>query len=112
MTQCTTDPMQFSRLKGKNIQADFDGGAITSDAGAVLLREVDKRIGLIDAVNACIPDPRNPFFVTHTQRSMLAQRITAIAQGYEDLNDHQILKHDPLFQMATDRGIEIGRAHV
>ena len=64
MTQCTTDSMSFSRLRGKKIQADFKGGAITSDAGAVLLREVDKRLGLIDAINACIPDPRNPFFVT------------------------------------------------
>ncbi len=98
--------MQFSRLKGKNIQADFDGGAITSDAGAVLLREVDKRIGLIDAINDCIPDPRNPFFIAHTQRAMLAQRIIAIAQGYEDLNDHQTLRDDPLFQVATDRGID------
>ncbi len=105
MTQCTQDPMQFSRLKGKKIQADFDGGAITSDAGAVLLREVDKRIGLIDAINDCIPDPRNPFFITHTQRSMLAQRIIAIAQGYEDLNDHQTLRDDPLFQVATERGV-------
>ncbi len=106
MTQCTIDSMSFSRLKGKKIQADFKGGAITSDAGALLLREVDKRIGLIDAINAGIPDPRNPFFVTHTQRSMLAQRIMAIAQGYEDLNDHQTLKEDPLFQMATDRGVD------
>ena len=105
MTQCTNDPVQFSRLKGKKIQADFDGGAITSDAGAVLLREVDKRIGLIDAINGCIPDPRNPFFITHTQRSMLAQRIIAIAQGYEDLNDHQTLRDDPLFQVATERGV-------
>lgn len=55
MTQCTTNSMQFSRLKGRKIQADFDGGAITADAGAVLLGEVDKRIGLIDAINACIP---------------------------------------------------------
>jgi hypothetical protein len=106
MTQCTTDSMSFSRLRGKKIQADFNGGAITSDAGVLLLREVDKRIGLIDQINDCIADPRNPFFVTHTQRSMLAQRIMAIAQGYEDLNDHQTLKEDPLFQMATDRGID------
>lgn len=106
MTQCTANSMQFSRLKGRKIQADFKGGAITSDAGAVLLREVDKRVGLIDAINACIPDPRNSFLVTHPQRSMLAQRIMAIAQGYEDLNDHQTLKEDPLFQLATDRGID------
>jgi hypothetical protein len=97
--------MEFSRLQTKKVQADFDGGTITSDAGAILLREVDKRIGLIDAINTCIPDPRNPDFITHTQRSMLAQRIMAIAQGYEDLNDHQTLREDPLFQVATDRGV-------
>ena len=74
------------------------GGHITSDAGAVLLREVDRRIGLIDAINACIPDPRNPEMIVHDQRTLLAQRIFAIALGYEDLNDHQTLGDDPLFQ--------------
>jgi hypothetical protein len=64
--------------------ADFNGGKITSDTGALLLRQVDKRIGLIDAVSSCIPDPRNPSFTKHDQRAMLAQRIYAIAMGYED----------------------------
>ena len=106
MTDCNRQPLSFSSLGSKRIQADFNGGQITSDAGALLLREVDQRIGLIDAIDGCIRDPRDPHAITHTQRAMLAQRILAIALGYEDLNDHQSLRSDPLFQVATNRGID------
>ena len=106
MTECTKQPLLFTRLHRKKVQADFNGGQITSDAGALLLREVDQRIGLIDAIDGCIRDPRDPDAITHTQRAMLAQRILAIALGYEDLNDHQTLRTDPLFQVATNRGID------
>ena len=105
MTNCNTQPLLFSNLKNKKIQADFNGGSLTSDAGALLLREVDKRIGLIDAVNRCIPDPRNEFFVVHQQKTMLSQRIFGISLGYEDLNDHQSLRDDPLLQIVTERGV-------
>ena len=106
MTDCTVKPLLFASLKRQNIQADFRGGRLTSDGGAVLLREVDRSLGLIDAINACIPDPRNPFFIAHTQRTLLAQRIFGIALGYEDLNDHQNLREDFLFQLLCERGIE------
>jgi len=106
MTDCITQPLLFSSLKSKKIQADFNGGTLTSDAGALLLREVDKRIGLVDAINRCIPDPRNPFYTIHQQKTMLAQRIFGIALGYEDLNDHQSLREDPLFQILSERGIK------
>lgn len=106
MTDCNTSQLLFSSLKRKKIQADFNGGSLTSDAGALLLRELDKHIGLIDAINSCIPDPRNPFYTIHTQRTMLAQRIFGIALGYEDLNDHQSLREDPLFQILSERGIK------
>ncbi len=106
MTECNTRPIEFSSLKRKKVQADFDGGHITSDAGAVLLREVDRRIGLIDAINGCIPDPRNQEMIVHDQRTLLAQRLFGIALGYEDLNDHQTLRDDPLFQTITERGID------
>jgi hypothetical protein len=105
MTNCNTQPLLFSNLKNKKIQADFNGGSLTSDAGALLLREVDKRIGLIDAVNRCIPDPRNEFFIVHQQKTMLSQRIFGISLGYEDLNDHQSLRDDPLLQIVTERGV-------
>jgi len=106
MTQCNTKPIEFSRLSPKKIQADFDGGTLTSDGGAVLLREVDRGLGLIDAINAGIPDPRNQDLIVHQQRTLLAQRIFGIALGYEDLNDHQTLREDPLFQTITERGID------
>ena len=73
--------------------------------GAVLLREVDRGLGLIDAINACIPDPRNQDLIVHKQRTLLAQRIFGIALGYEDLNDHQTLRANPVFQTITERGI-------
>ena len=106
MTECNGQRLLFSSLGPKKIQADFDGGQITSDAGALLLREVDRRLGLIDAIDACIADPRDPRYTIHDQRAMLAQRIFAIAQGYEDLNDHQALRDDDLFQIVTERGID------
>jgi hypothetical protein len=105
MTNCNTQPLLFSNLKNKKIQADFNGGSLTSDAGALLLREVDKHLGLIDDINHCVPDPRNQFFIAHQQRTMLAQRIFGIALGYEDLNDHQSLRDDPLLQIVTERGV-------
>jgi hypothetical protein len=106
MTDCTTKLLAFASLKNKKIQADFNGGSLTSDAGALVLRELDKRIGLIDAINRCIPDPRNQFFIAHDQKTMLAQRILGIALGYEDLNDHQTLRSDPLFQILSERGVK------
>lgn len=105
MTNCNSQPLLFSSLGRKKIQANFNGGHLTSDAGAALLREVDKRIGLIDAVTDCIGDPRQPVKITHDLRTMLAQRIFAIAMGYEDLNDHDSLRDDPLLQIVTERGM-------
>jgi len=106
MTDCIMPRLVFSRQKSRTICADFQGGQLTSDAGALLLRETDHKLGLIDALNRCIPDPRNPFFIAHTQKTLLAQRIFGIALGYEDLNDHQTLRQDPLFQVVTERGIK------
>ena len=105
MTECITDPIDFSSLSRRKIQADFDGGKLTSDAGSLLLREVDHHLGLIDQINDCIPDPRNQALVVHQQRTLLAQRIFGIALGYEDLNDHHTLRDDPLFQTITEGGL-------
>ena len=104
MTECITDPIDFASVSRKKIQADFNGGRLTSDAGTLLLREVDRYLGLIDQLNDCIPDPRNPAWVVHQQRTLLAQRIFGLALGYEDLNDHHTLRDDPLFQTITERG--------
>ena len=91
MTQCNSESIAFSSVGRRPVLADFTGGSITSDAGALLLREADRRLGLIDALDAVIPDPRNQQLITHQQATMLRQRIFAIAMGYEDGNDHQQL---------------------
>lgn len=101
MTECTAKSMSFSRVGRREVVADFLGGRLTSDAGIVLLREVDRQIGLLDAVNDCIVDPRDPRLTVHDQRTMLAQRIFSIALGYEDLNDQQTLRTDAALQVAA-----------
>ena len=103
MTDCNREPLHFSSLGPKAVVADFQGGRLSSDTGALLLREVADQIGLFDALNAAIPDPRNPVFIIHDQRAMIAQRIAAIAMGYEDLNDHQTLRADPVLQIVAGK---------
>jgi Transposase DDE domain group 1 len=103
MTDCNRQPVQFSTLVNKAVIADFLGGRLTTDAGALLLREVAQKTGLFEALDAVIPDPRNPVFIIHEQRALLAQRITAIALGYEDLNDHHELRHDPVLQVVAGK---------
>src|SRR5579885_2463527 len=102
MTECTTTPLSFTTLGRHRLEADFAGGDLTSDAGALLLREADRRLGLLDALDHALPDPRHPDLITHPQRALLAQRIFGIALGYEDLNDHTTLRHDPLWQVLAE----------
>lgn len=102
MTECNKTSLPFASLDRRNLVADFSGGVITSDAGALLLREADQQLQLIDALDRALPDPRRPELVTHPQRALLAQRIFALACGYEDLNDHQRLRDDPLWQAVTE----------
>jgi hypothetical protein len=103
VTECNRKPVRFSSLERKDVVADFAGGTITSDAGGLLLREVDRRLGLTQALADVIPDPRKPVLIQHEQRTMLAQRVLGIALGYEDLNDHQTLRNDPLLQTLTEQ---------
>lgn len=101
--------MLFSSIPQKKIMADFNGGDITTDGGLPLLREVDRNIGLIDAFDSAIDDPRCPWLIEHDQRTILAQRIFALAAGYEDLNDHQTLRDDTLMQALADRRLKAGQ---
>lgn len=103
MTDCTTEPLLFSRLHRQKIQADFSGGSLTTDAGLLPLREVNRRIGLLEAFDAAIADPRDPGRIRHEQRTLLAQRIYGIAAGYEDLNDQQALRLDPVFALLAEQ---------
>jgi hypothetical protein len=102
-TDCNKPILRFTSLARREVTAQFDAGAISSDGGVVLLREVDRRINLLDRVDALIRDPRNPFLVEHQQRTLIAQRVMAIACGWEDLNDHHTLRRDLVFQLATGR---------
>jgi hypothetical protein len=106
MTDCNRTPLEFSSHGSKAVVADFQGGTLTTDAGALLLRELADQIGLFDALDAAIPDPRNPVFIIHQQRTLIAQRVIAIALGYEDLNDHQTLRTDPALQVAAGGPLE------
>src|SRR3954467_2512227 len=101
MTDCTPATLAFSSLGPKHVVADFQGGRLTTDAGALLLRQIERHTGLFDALDAALPDPRLPEMIRHDQKSLLAQRIIAIALGYEDLNDHLTLRHDPVLQLTA-----------
>lgn len=95
--------LSFANLDSKAVIADFEGGHITSDAGCLLLREIDQRTGLLALANAAVSDPRDPAKVRHTQLELLRQRVFAIAQGYEDANDHDSLRRDPALKTAVGR---------
>jgi hypothetical protein len=106
VTDCNAESLRFASTGRKAVLADFRGGRLTTDAGALLLRELEQRLGLFRAFDEAIPDPRTPELIVHEQRALLAQRITAIACGYEDLNDHLTLRDDPALQLAAGRAPE------
>ncbi len=92
MTNCTQESFEFPPLKGLQIEANFQGGDITSDGGVLLLRQVDHRLGLSEAVARALDDPRRQASCVHNGLSLLKQRLYGLALGYEDLNDHQQLR--------------------
>ena len=102
-TQCKPISFVFQGCQGRKVTAAFDGGSITSNAGALLLRAVDRSIGLMDRVAACFTDHRAPHLTEHSVRTLVAQRIMGIALGYEDLNDHDELRHDPLLALLSGK---------
>jgi hypothetical protein len=87
-TQCTTDRLTFQPLGRREVVGAFDGGTITSDAGGLLLREVERRTGIIRQFAACFVDHRDPDLIEHRVEELVGQRVYALALGYEDLNDH------------------------
>jgi hypothetical protein len=103
-TDCNSRSFTFTPLGRRAVLAQFDGGAITSDAGALLLREVAAKSKLFARMAGCVPDPREPSMIEHDQQTMLAQRVLGIACGWEDLNDHHGLRVDPLMQVASGGG--------
>ncbi len=103
MPNCTQEEFGFPSFDRRKIEANFAGGDVSSDGGALLLRAAERRLGLIQALSGCLADPRDPALVTHTQEELLKQRIFGLAQGYEDLNDHDTLRHDLALQTAVER---------
>src|SRR4051794_23134025 len=103
MPNCTQNDFGFPSFDRRKIEASFTGGDVSSDGGILLLREADRRLGLLEALDAVLPDPRHPAYITHPQIDLLRQRVYGIAQGYEDLNDHETLRHDLAWQTALER---------
>ncbi len=96
-TERSTDCLEFGRVEGHEVVACFDGGAITSDAGALLLGHTDRALRLVERLADCFVDQRRAGHVEHSVATLVGQRVFALALGYEDLNDHDHLRHDPLF---------------
>lgn len=110
MPKCTKDKIDFGRLGRRVIEADFSGGDLSSDGGLLLLRQVDRHLGLSRAAAAAIPDPRDPERIRHSLRDLLAQRLYGLCCGYEDLNDHKALRDDVLMQTAVGRAEALASA--
>jgi len=108
MPDCNDELFVFPSFDRRKIEANFEGGDVSSDGGVMLLREADRRLGLTEALDAALPDPRDPQLITHGQIDLLRQRIYGIAAGYEDLNDHDTLRHDLLWQSAVERDRALG----
>ena len=94
-TECSADLFGFARVERRGLVAGFDGGKITSDAGALLLGATDRAIRLVDRLAECFVDSRAPELIEHTVETLVGQRVFALALGYEDLVDHDELRHDP-----------------
>jgi hypothetical protein len=103
MTECTQSSFEFEPHFRRAVVADFQGGTMTSDAGALLLRQVDHRMGFLRRLAGCFTDFRSPWLTQHGVEQMLAQRVYGLALGYEDLNDHDQLRHDPLMNVLAGK---------
>ncbi len=103
MTECNQSELGFEACGRREVVARFDGGTISSDGGAFLLRQTDQRLNLLPRLAECFLDGRNPDLVEHSVREMLSQRVYGLALGYEDLNDHEQLRKDPVFGVLAGR---------
>ena len=103
MTECNQKAFSFAAHFSRRVEAGFTAGQVSSDGGALLLRQVDRRINLLRRLAGCFLDGRNQDHVEHPVEQMLAQRIFGLALGYEDLNDHEQLRSDPLFGLLSGK---------
>jgi hypothetical protein len=102
-TECSRDLFGFACVEGREVVAAFDGGAVTSDAGALLLGAADRAIGMMARFAACFHDERRQDLIEHEVVTLLGQRVFGIALGYEDLNDHDELRHDPMMAVLAGK---------
>ena len=102
-TECNPELFEFAPVEGRIVVAGFDGGAITSDAGGLLLGATDRAIRLVDRFAECFIDRRNPEYIEHQVATLIGQRVHGIALGYEDLNDHDALRHDPIMAVLAGK---------
>ena len=107
-TDCKDEPLFFQDLGRRQVVADFSGGYLSSDGGALLLRQVDRNLGLTVRLAQAFIDHRDPRYCDHTVRELLAQRLLAEALGYDDLNDHATVRRDPLLAVACDKREPLG----
>lgn len=110
MTDCTSKQIEFEPFGRRRVEANFDGGEVSSEGGVLLVRKLERRLGLIDAVAQALADPRDPERIKHELVDMLRQRVFALVQGYEDLNDHATLRNDVLMQTACERDTALASA--
>ena len=103
MTECTRQPLLFQPHGSREVSAAFDGGRITSDAGGLLLREIEQRLGIVRQFVPCFTDHRDEELIEFSLQELLLQRVMGLALGYEDLNDHEDLRHDPLLALVCGR---------
>jgi hypothetical protein len=102
-TECIPTLFEFPAVEGRQVVAGFDGGAITTDAGALLLGQADQAIRLTERFAACFTDTRTAGLVEHQVDTLVMQRVIGIALGYEDLNDHDELRHDPVLAVLAGK---------
>ncbi|MFO1079731.1 MAG: IS1380 family transposase [Reyranellaceae bacterium] len=102
-TECIADLFGFAPVERREVVARFDGGSMTSDAGGLLLGATDRAIDLVERFSGCFEDRRNRTLIEHEVRTLVGQRVFGLALGYEDLNDHDHLRHDPLFAVLSGK---------
>ena len=103
MTECSETLFQFESHFSRQVVAEFSGARLTTEGGSLLLRQADRKIGLLRRIAACFTDYRQPERIEHRLEEMLAQRIYGLALGYEDLNDHEQLRQDPLLAVLAGK---------
>ena len=102
-TDCSPTPFESAPVEDRRAVASFDGGAVTSNAGALLLGATDRAIGVVRRFAACFHDARSPERVEHAVATLVGQRVFGIALGYEDLNDHDQVRHDPVLAVLAGK---------